>query len=65
MGNYSGDRSAGSQALMAQLQQQGDTLYNQAQLQNAQLAQQQADQEALDKYYGRTPTKRPISMRMG
>lgn len=63
--NYTSDRAAGVKALNAQLQQQGDTLYNQTQIQNVQLAQQQADQAALDKLYGRTPQNRPISMRLG
>ena len=56
---YAQDRSAGSQAMVAGLQQQGNTMYGQNQLQSVQLAQQQAEQDALDKLYGRAPTTRP------
>lgn len=62
---YASDRAAGSQALGVTLQQQGDTLYNNAQVQRVQLAQAAADQAALDKLYGRTPQNRPLSMRLG
>lgn len=56
---YAQDRAAGSQAMVAGLQQQGNTLYGQNQVNSVLLAQQQADQDAIDKLYGRTKTTRP------
>lgn len=57
---YAQDRAAGSQVMVAWLKSQGNVLYGQSQVQNMQLAQQQAEQDVLDKLYGRTSVKRNL-----